>query len=327
MTRDTTDTISLIIPCLLLLAGLAPGRVAAGGVEGERVSLLWENDTVVRADRHYTQGARVSYLSKDNALPDWLNSVSRRLPAFGMKIGAQKYGFGAGQEIYTPKNLSSRVLVVDDRPYAAWLYGRLTLERRGTGPGMVPMMDTVHLDLGLVGPEALGEQAQDVAHRNDPRGWNNQLRTEPGIALRCQRSLRFATKDEETGVGFDFLPYAGLGLGNIFTGASLGSTVRFGVNVPNDFALHNDAQAPPLGFYVFAGGEGRWVAHNIFLDGNTFRSSHSVHRIPFVADLRAGAAFVAGPFEFTAAYVLRAPEFYGQHGYDQFGSATVTFKF
>ena len=124
----------------MLLSGLASGPVAAGGVEGERVSLLWENDAVVRTDRHYTQGARVSYLSRDNTLPDWLSSVSRGLPAFGMKVGAQKYGLGAGQEIYTPKNLGSAVLVADDRPYAGWLYGRLTLERRGTWPGKVAML-------------------------------------------------------------------------------------------------------------------------------------------------------------------------------------------
>jgi hypothetical protein len=327
MTRDTSDTMNLILPCLVLLAGLAPGRAAGAGVEGERVSLLWENDAVVRTDRHYTQGARVSYLSRDNALPDWLKSVSGCLPACGMNIGAQKFGLGAGQEIYTPKNLGSAAVILDDRPYAAWLYGRLTLEQRGTGLGQVPMMDTLHLDLGVVGPEALGEQAQDLAHHVDPRGWDNQLRTEPGIVLRCQRSLRFGIKDEGTGLGADFLPYAGAGLGNIFSGASLGSTARFGFNVPNDFELHSDPQTLPLGLYAFAGAEGRWVAHNLFLDGNTFRESHSVDRIPFVWDFRAGAGIVAGPLEFMASYVLRSPEFFGQHSYDQFGSATVTFKF
>src|SRR5262249_19595676 len=145
----------------------------------------------------------VSYLSSDDALPDWLNTVSRHLPELGMKIGAQKYGLGAGQEIYTPQNLSSAALVVNDRPYAAWLYGRLTLERRGLGLGTVPMLDTMHVDLGVVGAEALGEEAQDLAHRDKPRGWKNQLRTEPGLALRGTRSLRFATKNEETGLGVD----------------------------------------------------------------------------------------------------------------------------
>jgi lipid A 3-O-deacylase len=46
-------------------------------------------------------------------------------------------------------------------------------------------------------------------------------------------------------------------------------------------------------WYVFAGAEGRYVAHNIFLDGNTFADSHSVDRRPFVLDIQLGATLIA----------------------------------
>ncbi len=325
--RGAGFSLIAVAVCLLAWIDFAPWCLVAAGVEGERVILVWENDAVIGTDRHYTQGARLSYSSRDNALPGWMNSVSRRLPAWGFSKGAEKYGIGLGQEIYTPTDLSSPFVVMKDRPYAAWLYGRLTLERRGTTRGAVPVMEVFHFDLGVVGPEALGEEAQDVAHRTDPRGWSNQLRTEPGLALRYGRTYQFAARDDRTKLGVDFLPSAGASLGNVSTGVSLGSTLRFGYNVPNEFQLHNEPGGSPLGLYAFVGAEGRWVARNIFLDGNTFRHSHSVDKIPFVADFRGGASVVAGPVEFTTSYVLRSPEFFGQRGYHQFGSATMTVRF
>ena len=45
-------------------------------------------------------------------------------------------------------------------------------------------------------------------------------------------------------------------------------------------------------WYLFAGFETRLVGRNIFLDGNTFRSSHSVEKNPVVTDLRLGIATV-----------------------------------
>ena len=62
-----------------------------------------------------------------------------------------------------------------------------------------------------------------------------------------------------------------------------------------------------------------------FLDGNTIRSSRSVDKEPFVADLRAGFGLIAGPWQLTYAQVWRTREFKAPRGYDNnFGSLSVS---
>jgi lipid A 3-O-deacylase len=51
------------------------------------------------------------------------------------------------------------------------------------------------------------------------------------------------------------------------------------------------------------GGEARAVAHNIFLDGNDFKSSAHVSKIPEVADIVAGLAVFYGHTRFAYTYV------------------------
>src|SRR5262245_28625066 len=116
----------------LVLACLLAGRARADqGWEGQIVSVTIENDAVVSSDRHYTQGSFLSYLSSDNTLPRWAEATLDVFPTLGYEPGAKKWGFGVGQEIYTPEDLQTSVLQVDDRPYAGWLFGRFTLQRRG----------------------------------------------------------------------------------------------------------------------------------------------------------------------------------------------------
>jgi hypothetical protein len=82
-----------------------------------------------------------------------------------------------------------------------------------------------------------------------------------------------------------------------------------------------------FGWYVFAGVEGRAVARDIFLDGNTWRDSPSVDKRLFVADAQAGAAVMWRGIRFAYTHVLRSEEFYGQKGVQSFGSFSASFRF
>src|SRR6266404_3977956 len=116
---------------ILILVGSAGRSVGDNGWEGRILSFTEENDAPFHTDRHYTQGASVSFLSRDEALPGWLASISDYLPAIGLHVEARKFGIAAGQEIYTPANLQTSAVISDDRPYAGWLFGSFTLQRRG----------------------------------------------------------------------------------------------------------------------------------------------------------------------------------------------------
>jgi len=81
-----------------------------------------------------------------------------------------------------------------------------------------------------------------------------------------------------------------------------------------------------LGWYVFAGIDGRTVLHNIFLDGNTVASSHSVSKRTFVGDFQAGIAIVFGRMTVAYTHVLRTREFDAQPRQDRFGALSLTFN-
>src|SRR5262249_35203660 len=104
-------------------AFIATPSEAADGVTGERWTivpplLMIENDSFFRStDRHYTSGLYASATSgaKDQC---WCGSLADTvmLPQAG-ESAAYRYGFFAGQNMFTPENLSIAIPDPRDRPY------------------------------------------------------------------------------------------------------------------------------------------------------------------------------------------------------------------
>jgi hypothetical protein len=82
-----------------------------------------------------------------------------------------------------------------------------------------------------------------------------------------------------------------------------------------------------FGWYVFGGVEGRAVARDISLDGNTWRDSRSVDREVLVGDASAGVALIFEGARLTATYTIRSKEFETQREASQFGSVSIAFRF
>jgi hypothetical protein len=88
------------------------------------------------------------------------------------------------------------------------------------------------------------------------------------------------------------------------------------------------ARAVGFGFDCFIGTQGRAVARNIFLDGNSFAPSRSVQKNYLVADLILGTElFYSTNFKMSATCVLRSSEFHHQGGWDKFASLNCSFEF
>ena len=309
---------------IFVLAGLLHAA-ADNAWEGQILSFTMENDAVVGNDRHYTSGARVQYESEDNALYDWTRSMSRWVPALGFEIQAEKWAVEVGQQLYTPDDLDARTVVKNDRPYAAWLYARAALQRRGPGLGSSLAMEWLGLDVGVVGPEALGEEAQDTFHGDAPNGWHNQLETEVTVGLRYLRRQLWEYRFSDWRL--HLIPFVDGAAGNVDIHVGGGAQVRFGYKVPNEFEVAHGETAPDWGAYIFSGIEGRWVIHNLFLEGNTFRSSHSVEEEPLVGNVSFGVGLVFKRVEVLVSHTFLTHEFKAQDVEDSFTSATVLFKF
>lgn len=327
---------------LLILAGFLPAITgAATSVEklkrGGFWSVQFENDLWGSGDdRFYSHGTEISYLSLKSP-PGWLTRLGQVLPLFRMgDVSAVQYA--VGQKIFTPQDTQRRTLIIDDRPYAGWLYGSANLMSRYVNEPSLQVGNILGLTIGIVGPSSQAEDIQrgfhDLIGVDKPNGWDNQLKDEPGVLLTYTRRWQYF-HDLGGGLEFETAPHLVGALGNIYTYAGGGMMVRLGQGLRNDIAPPNIRPGFPgvpyirpsekANWYFFAGVEGRAMARNIFLDGNTFRDSHSVDKKPFVADVQFGFAFHMYNMRFALSNVWRSREFEGQDEKVQFGAINVSF--
>jgi hypothetical protein len=229
-----------------------------------------------------------------------------------------------GQSIYTPKNIYTAQLLEDDRPYAGWSYLAAALQTKN-----VDFLNTLELNIGIVGPSSLAEQSQKLTHK-----W----------MIAWQLFWRVVSRSVGHGLAYDVIPHAGITVGNVLTYTNAGGEIRFGYNLPADFGSSliepGGATVAPIstrdprlgaashfGVTFFAGVDGRAVARNVFLDGNTFRDSASVDKNYLVADISAGVSVIFKKFKLTYTQVYRTEEFQGQDGGEIFGSFNLAYTF
>jgi lipid A 3-O-deacylase len=331
---------------IISLAGMWMSQTPAGADGTNRFSLLEENDSLYfNSDKHYTQGLRLSNLGPDiggqSAWQGPFNLLSDIAPVFsqdGAK-SSRRYSMLFGQSIFTPKNLTLKPPDPHDRPYGGWLYGGVSLLQETNER----MLENFEVDLGVVGPGALGKQVQNNFHQligvGQAKGWSNQIQHEVGGMLSYERLWRLPLIGDGTD-GLDVVPQVGATVGNVFTYGDAGGMIRIGKNLRADYGparirpalsgtdyFNSDLLDDNFGFYVFAGAQGRVVGRNIFLDGNSFRQSPQIRKKTLVADLQAGVSvFWSTALRMDFSAVRRTDEFVGQRAPDVIGTAALTFS-
>lgn len=301
------------------------------------LTLQFENDYFGHADGHFTHGTRVAWMSGENDVPDWAQQAASYVPLFA-EGASRRMVYSLSQSIFTPNDIRNPEYIPNDRPYAGWLHA---------GFGLVSVsesrLDNLQLDVGVVGPDSFAEDIQTTWHHAfgfpRPAGWSHQLKDEPAIMLTYARTWRHWQTFPFLGLSGDIEPDVSANLGNVLTQGGAGLTIRIG----NDLSKYFDYGPPRIqpslpgsdffavrdgiGWYVFAGAEGRAVAHNIFLDGNTFAKSYSVDRRVLVGDLQVGLAIFIGRVRLAYTQVYRTKEFVTQDHADQFGSISLSVAF
>jgi lipid A 3-O-deacylase len=344
---------------LLALTVGALGATTLWAQEEEAVDLgprwaawqfYWENDAYAAfsgSDEFYTNGVRFAWLRNPNVVsnPEW----SRRLVDWWCRsplcfesnadIG---YGHALGQSFYTPNDITDPRPQPEDRPWAGYLYYSWVVQAtHATDVDFRldrPVQNLFELQVGLVGPAAGAEFAQREVHEiiddDLPLGWDNQLVNEPTV------NLNYTWRKKLGNTTFDIVPHWGGSLGTVMTAASAGATVRLGRNIssfpqllitPTNASL-TVPRPTKCEYYLFAGAEGRAVAHNIFLDGNVFRDGPEidVRRDTFVYDLKAGFAARYKSWRLDYTFVRRSEEFAPPpgraDGVHDFGSVTISYS-
>ena len=315
------------------------------------VSLYSENDKYFAGtDEHYTNGFKLSVLSSEltnftaDPVPRLVQQIARALDRLVPPGHDCKLGLALGQNIYTPVDTATTAPSPTDRPYAAWLYTSAAFQVYhpprvfATGLRGIAQLDILEVSTGLVGPGALGRQVQNNVHSllgvAHARGWQHQLHNEPGLQLSLERKWRASTRHARDGWGADVIPHTGVTVGNVFTYASAGGEVRAGWKLPADFGTNlirpsgdSNSRRAAWTAFAFAAAEGRAVARDLTLDGNTFRSSPHVDRQPFVGDTLAGITLGTRHWQLSYAQALRTKEFKEQVKASVFGSISTTFYY
>ena len=311
------------------------------------VRFYLDNDLFGGTDENYTNGARLTWISKSRELED-LPGLYRSLDWLlhqGDRRGGSPWLYNIGvsltQLMFTPEDVFATELIEDDRPYAGWLGLGFSLHAKTAKD-----LHSLELSLGVVGPSSLAENSQDSLHSlrdiEKSQGWDNQLENELTVNLHYRYTRQwFEFSAFGDRIELDGLYRVGFDLGNAWINANAATYIRAGWNLPTGFTdptlsptsytqqmfMERRERLNPWSFFVTLGAEGRVVGRDIFLDGNTFEDSPSIDKRNFVADVTGAVTLRYDQFNVSYAHTYRTQEHAGQDGGQFFGSLSIGFSF
>jgi hypothetical protein len=309
-----------------LLQPTSPDQAAILTLQAENSSISSQGLT----DRYYTNGLHLGYQSPEDAYPA-LSRLSQGL----WGDGRVRISVDLTQQIFTPANTQAANPPAGDRPYAGVLLGSVSTIEDGDNS-----RSALGLSLGVVGPSALGQTVQNGFHdligQGDNHGWHTQLHDEAVFAVNASRVWRVPA-GSVFGLETDALPGISITLGTLKVNLEAGFNLRLGQGLQNDYGAPRinalgggDAfkRGGVVGWYVFAGGGGQVVGHDVTLDGNTFENSRSVKLNPLVGKFDLGLAVLAFGTRISYTQVIQTQDFRHQKGGPhQFGSLAASVRF
>lgn len=325
---------------LLLLVLISSGAHANTEPPDSFVSIQTENDLFARSgDRYYTNGLQLSILKKEPP-PAWLAKIAEWTPFYQQGSGLNLVQYTVGQKIFTPNDTETSTVVADDRPYAGYLYFGATLMSHISHSENFDYGNLFEMTIGVVGPSALGEQAQTFVHDligiDSPNGWDNQLEDELALGLSYSRFWRLI-QPVAYGLEFGINPQISAAVGNVYTYGAGGVMFRLGDNLRRDLSPPNIRPGFPgvtyfqasnrSSWYFYLGFESRLMFRDISLDGNTFTDSHSVDKERLVGDMQYGIVYIFDDVRIAVSNMTRTDEFTTQEKVTRYGAINLSFRY
>lgn len=303
------------------------------------INFSFENDIFFHDDGGYTNGFIGNWGYYDlpaldkSSLPTWISYLTDKsyLNTFQDRAYSIKYSFG--QFIQTAIDIKQTELIAEDAPYLGLLAWKVNVTAYNSY-----VSDDLSLTLGVVGPAAGAEFIQQYTHNvinaNKPKGWDNQIDNEAVFRLQAKRLWRsFVVPMGITEM--DVITGLNAGAGNLLSDATAGIAVRWGQQLQSSFSSSspfavqklNAITATPKGWYIFANISGSYVLNDIFIDGNTFKDSHSVDLIHWQAFATVGAQFSLSNWGFIYSLMYSSDQYKSQSEDTRFGTVSVTYQF
>ena len=299
----------------------------------KNINFYMENDADFRTDEAYTYGADLSVLFLlDDA--EYLH-----IPFTDYKSKNNYISFSYAQQIYTPKDIEQSSLILDDRPYAGYMYLQSGLHQSSNDN-----LKSLILQMGFIGPSTGMQKVQDVIHgiigSPEPQGWDHQLQNELTFQVNFSDKYHVPMSDL-FGLEASLVPEYGFDLGNVSTKAYTAALYRFGWNIAKDYgsyAIDNNSYSritidpnheykDQWGFSFNLSLKANLIAQNIFLDGNTIVESHSVEKNYFTMNGAYGFSLSYGHWGFDYLHTHTSKEFKKQDSLNSYGSFLVSYNY
>ncbi len=297
----------LITQCTLIVGLLHGGTLAFSqdevtGRDNYRHVLIQEQNDFLKlrgiTDRQFTQALYVEYLNSKHAEKFKNSFLMNIFPRLKSSDAINSFGYGIGQEIYTPTNLKETGIIAEDRPYAGHLY--LSLKNVSISFQKKARL-TATYQLGVIGENAYAEEVQTWIHEQIcstiPQGWDNQISNDVALTFNLNYETRLFRPIEE----LDMIGFMNLNIGTVSNNVTTGLHYRIGRF--NDYFTNVTATSPTkreiqrmklsikgennylkavkkrIQVYGFMKTSFTTVLDNSLLEGGIFNRS-SPHRIP-----------------------------------------------
>ncbi|MFN0291180.1 lipid A deacylase LpxR family protein [Pedobacter helvus] len=288
------------------------------GFKSDNDAYLWYGQ-----DRYYTNGLFVYF--------------RRALDQQKIKGNLEKatYEISAGQKMFNPISGYRPDPATHDRPFAAYLYGGVQASIFYKNESLLK----VGVNLGTVGPGALGEEAQDLLHSivgfYEVQGWNYQITNDFAANANAQYA-KLLHRSSDKVVDFTLDTYANVG--TTYNGAGLGVVFRAGdINQLFNSSHYNAAisnknkteKLKKKEFYFYAKPQLNYVAYDATVQGSLFNENSPVtfDVKPLVFSQTLGFNYSSPRFTIDYSVIFLTKEIRSTAKAHQYGSISMYYRF
>lgn len=274
-------------------------------------------------DQYYTNGLFINFRHASNQ------------QKLGKNLAKVIYEFTVGQKMYNPASGSAPIAALHDRPFAAYLYAGSNVNLFYKNESALKF----GLELGTVGPDALGKEAQELLHKivgfYELKGWQYQIKNELAVNLSAQYQ-QLLTRTSDNKIDLSLEGYANLG--TTFSGAGAGILFRTGKinqlfnSATTNAVISNNSTSNKLvknELFFYAKPQLNFVAYDATISGSMFNNDSPVtfDTKPFVFAQQFGFNYSTPRFTIDYSILFKSKEVKSVAKAHQYGTISMFYRF
>jgi hypothetical protein len=230
-----------------------------------QLSITLDNDIFDNRDYYYTNGLRIELVA-----PFMEHSPFRYLLPGSKGADIDQHGLSIAQNIYTPTNPDTTIILADDHPFSSYLVAgqfrdNYNLKRK--------LRIRTEFRIGVLGPNSMGQQVQTSIHEIKPVGWQNQVSNDIVIDYGI-----LVEKGIINSPHFELNMMGAANIGTLYNKAGGGLNLRIGNFMPvfrGPFSIfENKNPGGRVQYWVFARSQVDVIAYDATLQGGIFSGNN-----------------------------------------------------